>query len=45
MVWNPFDDTNINLDLIWHNKMALTNLSTTMIAKHAMEHRFTPQML
>ena len=32
MVWNPFVNTNINLDLIWHNKMALTNLSTTMIA-------------
>ena len=31
-VWNPFVNTNINLDLIWHQKMALTYLSTTMFA-------------
>ena len=31
-IQNPFVNTNINLDLIWHQKMALTYLSTTMFA-------------
>ena len=31
-VWNPFINTNINLDLIWDQKMSLTYLSTTMFA-------------
>ena len=31
-VWKPFVKTNISLYLIWHWKMALTDLSTTMFA-------------
>ena len=31
-LWNPFVNTNINLDLILHQTIALTYLSTTMLA-------------